>query len=67
MSNSASKRQCSIKRMLNAGETDWNIVNEFWTGPTRYGNKRKPEAKMKVKARKSDRMKNKHAEFDFED
>jgi len=59
MSNSASKRQCSLKRMFNAGEDSEDLKIEFWTGPIRYGNKRKHEARLKVKERKSDRMQNK--------
>lgn len=43
-----------------------SMLDEFWNGSLRYGNKRKYEAGMKVKRRKSDRMKLKESNLEYE-
>lgn len=63
MSNSSSKKQCKLKRLLNELTREQVLTlgnirklnDEFWRGPLRYGNKRKSQAKAKVNERRSDR------------
>ena len=61
------KNQCKRSRKMRDIPTQLNlqtvaeqkILDEFWSGPKRHGNKRKYEAEMKVKDRRSARMQNK--------
>ena len=43
-----------------------SMLDEFWNGSLRYGNKRKYEAGMKVNRRNSDRMKLKESNLEYE-